>query len=56
MMNISGTVNKISFDDFSLLNQVEVNFFPYSIFVDKRNQAIVTMGFNQHVNLISLRF
>ncbi|MCM1130611.1 MAG: hypothetical protein NC310_01450 [Roseburia sp.] len=52
----SGTVNKISFDDFSLVSQVEVNFFPYSIFVDKRNQAIITMGLNQHVDLISLDF
>lgn len=52
----SGTINKIYFDDFSLVSQVEVNFYPYSIFVDKRNQGIVTMGLNQHVNLISLDF
>lgn len=51
----SGTVNKISFEDFSLVSQVEVNLFPYGIIVNNRNQAIVKLGM-QDINLVSLDF
>ncbi|MDE6656575.1 MAG: hypothetical protein K2J85_06260, partial [Anaeroplasmataceae bacterium] len=52
----SGTVSKIDFSSFELINQVEVDFLPWSIIVDNRGQAIITMGFNQFVDLVSLDF
>ncbi|MBO5304843.1 MAG: hypothetical protein J6A99_04120, partial [Clostridia bacterium] len=44
-----GTVSKIKLEDFSLVNQVTVNCYPYSIFVDKRDNVIIGKGLDQWI-------
>ena len=45
-----GTISKIDFETFTLLDQMHVDCFPYSIFVDKRDKIIISKGHNQHIN------
>jgi len=44
-----GTISKIDFETFTLLDQMHVDCFPYSICVDKRDKIIISKGHNQAI-------
>lgn len=48
--NYRGTITKIKLDDFTIDKQVDVNCYPYSIFVDNRGDIIVGKGRDQWIN------
>lgn len=52
--NLQGTITKINLDNFTITKQMIVDFYPYSIFVDNRNNILVGKGEDQHIKYSSI--
>ena len=54
--NLKGTITQIELDSFTIKKQMEVPFYPYSIFVDNRDNIVVGKGKDQHIKYSLINF